>query len=344
MSKTRDEGRASRPSLADVGLLADVSAQTVSRYFNGTGYVSAEARERIGAAVERLGYRPDRNARSLRVNRSDTIGVLSVGPLNYGAATILAGLTEAARRAAFPLVISHLDVDVSQPSARRDVRTALDFFLSSRVDGLVVNTPFEGTEDLVDHVWDALPLVTLSGRPASAADSATVDSYAAGVVATGHLVELGHRRVLHLAGPTDRNEAFERERGYRAALADAGLEPLELVRGDWGAASGYAAGAAVDPDAFTAVFSGNDQMALGFLSAMRARGRVAPDDYSIVGIDDMPDAQFFEPPLSSVFLDFNRLGAEAFRMIHHQIRTGERLERLVINPALVPRASSAPLR
>jgi DNA-binding LacI/PurR family transcriptional regulator len=326
--------------MADVGRAADVSAQTVSRYFTGTGYVSAETRTRIQLAVEELGYRPNRAARSLRVNRSDTIGVLTVGELNYGTAAITTGLTDAARAAAFPLVVAHLDIDPGDPAAAGAIRTALDFFLSSRVDGIVVNTPYLGTESLLDHVWEAVPVVTLSGRPAEAHDSATADSYAAGVGATRHLVELGHRRILHVAGPADRNEAFERARGYYDVLAEAWLEPLPLVRGDWSAASGYAAARSVDPASFSAVFAGNDQMALGVMAAQREQGRVAPDDYSIVGVDDMPDARYFAPPLSSMFMDFELLGATGFRMIHHRIRTGERLDRVVIPPVLVPRASS----
>lgn len=329
-----------QPSLADVGRLAQVSAQTVSRYFTGSGYVGAATRERIEAAIAELGYRPNRAARSLRTNRSDTIGVLTVGPLNYGAATILTGLTESARRARFPLMISHLAIDMEDPGAHAEVRRALDSFLSSRVDGIVVSTPFLGTEELLDHVWETVPVVTISGRPASSADTVDIDSHAAGLEGTRHLVRLGHRRILHLAGPADRNEAFERERGYRDALTEAGIEPLPLVRGDWSAASGHAAAAGVDPAGFTAVFSGNDQMALGFMAALRERGVVAPDDYAVVGVDDMPDARFFAPPLTSMFMDFTELGATAFRMLHTRIHTGERQPRQVIRPVLVERAST----
>lgn len=328
--------------MADVGRVAQVSAQTVSRYFTGTGYVSTETRARIETAIEALGYRPNAAARSLRTNRTDTIGVLTVGPLNYGAATIISGLTEAARDAQFPLVISHLAIDMDDPRARPEMRRALDSFLSARVDGLVVSTPFLGTEDLLDHIWETLPVVTISGRPRVTTDTVDVDSHAAGLLATRHLVGLGHRRILHVAGPADRNEAFERARGYAEALAEAGLEPLPLVRGDWSSESGHAAGLTVDPADFTAVFSGNDQMALGFLAAMREQGLRAPEDFSIVGVDDMPDARYFDPPLSTMAMDFAALGSAAFSMVERRIHTGEHQSRQVIAPVLVPRASSAP--
>ncbi|WP_024287358.1 LacI family DNA-binding transcriptional regulator [Cellulomonas sp. KRMCY2] len=329
--------------MADVGRVAEVSAQTVSRFFTGSGYVSAPARERIEAAVAELGYRPNRTARSLRSSRSETVGVLAMGQSNYGLWSILGGLSRAARATGYSLLIAQLDIDTEDAGALAEVRHALDGFLSSRVDGIVVSTPFLGTEHLLDRIWDTLPVVTVSGRPWSGADAATADSYAAGLLATRHLTGLGHRRILHLAGPATRIEAVDRNRGYQDALAEHGAEPLPLVRGDWSAASGHAAGLTVDPDAFTAVFAGNDQMALGFMSALRSRGFAAPDDYSIVGIDDMPDARYFAPPLSSVYLDFTELGATAFAMIHERIRTGERLERRIVEPVLRARESTAPI-
>lgn len=338
----RRTGSPGRASMADVGRAAQVSAQTVSRYFTGTGYVSAQARARIESAVAELGYRPNHAARNLRTNRSGTVGVLALGPLNHGSSTILSGLTGAARDAGVALLIAHLDVDMEDPSAAVEVRRAIDGFLSARVDGMVLSTPYLGTEVLLEQIWDTIPVVTISGRPRSTADTVDVDSYAAARAATEHLVRLGHRRILHLAGPVDRNEAHERSRGYHDALVEAGLTPAPVVRGDWSAASGHAAGSTVDPGDFTAVFAGNDQMALGFMSALAARGVWAPAGYSIVGIDDMPDARYFTPALTTVFMDFHALGTGALEMLHHRISTGERLPRRVIAPVLRVRSSTAP--
>ena len=111
--------------------------------------------------------------------------------------------------------------------------------------------------------------------------------------------------------------------------------------GDWSAASGYAAGQRLLREDFTAAFCGNDQMALGFMSALRSRGLQAPGDYSIVGVDDMPDARYFAPPLTSVYMDFVGLGRAGFEMITHRIDTGERAPRRLIKPSLVVRESSA---
>jgi len=327
--------------MIDVGRLAGVSAQTVSRYFTGKGYVGAETRERIEAAIQELGYTFNQSARNLRVNSTRTVGVLMTGPSVYGTWSILSGLNEAAHRAGFGLVTSQVDADPDDPGAQASIHEAVERLLVARVDGLVVSSPYLGIEDLLERVWETIPVVILAGRSWPNADSATVDSYEAGLLATRHLVGLGHRRILHVVGPENRNEAHERQRGYLDALSEAGAQPLPVVRGDWSADSGHAVGQEVDPATFTAVFSANDQMALGFMSALRSRGLQAPGDYSIVGVDDMPDARYFAPPLTSVYMDFVGLGRAGFEMITHRIDTGERAPRRLIKPSLVVRESSA---
>ena len=137
------------------------------------------------------------------------------------------------------------------------------------------------------------------------------------------------------------NEAQDRERGYRVALAEVNAAPLPVLRGDWSAQSGFEAGSGVDVQDFPAVFSGNDQVALGCMNALRCRGLVAPADYSIAGVDDMPDARHFAPPLTTVWMDFIELGRAGFRMLVERITTGKRVARQVIRPHLVARESSA---
>lgn len=335
-------GVSRRPKMADVGRLARVSAQTVSRYFSGKGYMTDATRERIEAAVAQLGYTLNQPARNLRLNSTQTIGVLLTGPSVYGTWAILSGLNDAAHEAGYSLLTSHVGADPDDPQAQAAVHEALQRLLVARVDGLVVSSPYLGIEDLLEHVWDRVPVVILAGRSWLHADSATVDSYEAGRLATQYLIDSGHREILHLAGPENRNETHERQRGYADVLASAGLDALPVRRGDWSAESGQAVGDLVDPAAFTAVFAANDQMALGFMSALRGRGFHAPRDYSIVGVDDMPDARFFVPPLTTVYMDFVALGRAGFEMITERIRTGERVERRVIRPSLIIRESVAP--
>jgi DNA-binding LacI/PurR family transcriptional regulator len=309
-----------RPSMIDVGRRADVSAQTVSRFYTG-GYVSPEARDRIEAAVRELGYRHNRLPRNLRAVHTDTIGLLNLGPINFGNAGILMGVNRAARAADQALVTTQYELDPSAPGVRDQVFRDVDNLLSMRVDGLVIATPYTGIELLVDHIGDAVPVVSLSESASPRVRSVHADSYDAGLLAVRHLVGLRHRRILHVSGPADRDQASSRLHGYLDGLAEAGLEPLPVLEAEeWDAASGARCADRADPDGFTAVFAANDVIALGFMSRMRARGLEAPRDFSIVGVDDMPEAQFFSPALTSARLDFELLGETALRMVLSLVR------------------------
>ncbi|WP_169746749.1 LacI family DNA-binding transcriptional regulator [Demequina silvatica] len=329
--------------MVDVGRLADVSAQTVSRYFTGTGYVSDATRQRIAAAIDELGYVPNLAARNLRADRTDTVGVLSMGALNYGSSGVLTGLALAARAADVTVMITQLDLDFDSPADwEREAKRALTRFLAAKVDGVVLSTPVPGVETLLAG-WDTrVPTITVSELPLALEGSAGTHSHSAGLIGTRHLIELGHRRIIHVAGPASRNEARERERGYRDAMAAAGLEPqVVALASDWTSASGARAGTAVALDSFTAIFAANDEIALGAMSALEARGLRAPSDYSIVGVDDMPTAEFFSPPLTTMRLDFKELGRATFTMLRQQILTGRPAQHVTIEPELVVRASTA---
>jgi DNA-binding LacI/PurR family transcriptional regulator len=329
-----------RPSMADVGRHAEVSAQTVSRFYTG-GYVSPEARARIEAAVSALGYRHNRLPLSLRSVHTGTIGLLNLGPINFGNAGILTGVNRAARAADQTLVTTQYELDPSMPGAREQVFRDIDNLLSMRVDGLVMATPYTGIEALVDHIADAVPVVSLSESASPRVRSVHADSYEAGVLAVRHLAELGHERILHVSGPSDRDQASSRLHGYRDGLAQAGLAPLPVIEAaEWDARSGAEAADRADPRDFTAVFAANDVIALGFLSRMRARGYEAPRDFSIVGVDDMPEAQFFSPSLTTTRLDFELLGETALRMVLDLVRGVDPDENAVIPTTLEVREST----
>ncbi|MCA4133397.1 LacI family DNA-binding transcriptional regulator [Arthrobacter sp. M4] len=329
--------------MADVAQLANVSTQTVSRYFTGVGYVRAETRERITAAIQELGYVPNQSARTLRTSKTNSVGVLNMGAFNYGSSGVLTGLGLAAREADVTLTIAQLDLDFEAKNWEVEARRALTHFKSVQVDGIVLSSPLPDIDSLLTG-WDhSTPLITVSELPSSDEGSAGTHSHAAGWEATHHLIELGHRDILHVAGPSTRNEARERERGYRDAMLGAGLnhQVLDVAR-DWSSDSGYRAGNIADPSTFTAVFASNDEIALGFMSAMEKRGARAPRDFSIVGVDDMPAAAYFSPPLTTMKLDFRALGIATFKMLHQQILTGERAHHYVVEPELVIRDSTAP--
>jgi DNA-binding LacI/PurR family transcriptional regulator len=341
MARTR---AASHANMADVGRLAGVSTQTVSRYFTGVGYVRTDTRDRIAAAIDELGYVPNQAARNLRAQRTNTIGVLSMGGLNYGASEVLTGLGRAARQTDVTLLIAQLDLDFEAKNWEAEAKRALEKFQAARVDGIVLSTPLPGADNLLRELARDTPVITVSELPSSTESSAGTHSHTAGLEATRHLIGLGHSDILHVAGPATRNEASERRRGYLDAMTEAHLEPQVISTAtDWSSSSGFHAGGIADPATFTAVFAANDEIALGFMSAMAKRGVSSPSDFSIVGVDDMPTAAFFSPPLTSMRLDFRALGAGTFEMLYQRILTGEQPPHYVVEPELVIRESTGAL-
>ena len=166
-------------------------------------------------------------------------------------------------------------------------------------------------------------------------------------LATGHLLAAGHRTVWHLAGPEDWQEAADRAVGWRATLEAAGVEPPQPLRGDWSPLSGYRAGqelAGWVGRGLTAVFVANDQMALGVLRALREAGVRTPQDVAVAGFDDIPESEFFAPPLTTVRQDFSAVGKRSIALLLDLIegRTPAGTSRIAIEPQLVVRASTFP--
>lgn len=334
-------GQRRQPSMADVGRLADVSAQTVSRYFTG-GYLSDETRQRVEDAVSQLGYRRNRLPRSLRRNRTDMIGYLNIGPANYGSSSILAGISRAAASSDQSLLTTQLDLDPTTLESTDRIRHALEVFLSLRVDGIVIGSPYRGIEKDVAAIYVSTPVVILSDRWDGPIDSVRADSHGTGRLAVEHLARLGHTRILHVSGPLSTNEGAERLRGYQDTMRRLGLPILpHLECGAWTAEAGARAARLHTPSGFTAVYAGNDLIALGFISAMRAQGLRCPDDYSIVGVDDAPDTAYYNPPLTTARIDFEDLGEVACATILSRIADGGEPQHLTIGTSLTVRGSTA---
>jgi DNA-binding LacI/PurR family transcriptional regulator len=317
----------------------------VSRFLAGKGYVSSDTRVRIQEAIDALGYRPNRIARSMHLTRTDIIGVLTAGDPTYGAGQTFAGVSASAHAADVTLITTHLERGEGFLAA--EGRRAIERMLSMQVDAIIVTARVEGLDEMLSEVVRGeVPVVVVAGRPRARTDTVLVDSFAAGTVVMSHLIETGHERIVYLAGPEDSDESLERERAYHHVMTAAGLPALPpIVAGDWTSDAGHRAGMAADHRRFTAVFAGNDELALGFMAAARAKGLVAPDDFSIVGIDDMPEARYFAPPLTTARLDFVALGRAAFAMAQAEVTDGRGQPRVLISPELVLRSSTgAPRR
>jgi DNA-binding LacI/PurR family transcriptional regulator len=289
----------------DVAALAGVSRQTVSRVLNDNPEVAAGTRERVTAAMAELGYRVNNAARALGTRRSRTLGVLASNAEQYGPSRSIAAIEASARAAGY--WVSAAFAEAGDADA---VVAAVDHLISQGVEGIVVVAPHARTLDALDALRIDVPIVTLhsSGRGVR---GLSVDQAAGARLATAALAEAGHTRIAHLAGPADWLEAESRARGFAAETAARGLAPGPVIAGDWSAASGYAATAAVISSGATAVFSANDQMALGLLGGLHEAGRSVPGDVSVVGFDDIPDAAFYWPRLTTIRQDFAELASRA---------------------------------
>jgi DNA-binding LacI/PurR family transcriptional regulator len=313
------------PVMTDVARLAGVSHQTVSRVVNGSPHVSGPTRAKVLAAMEQLGYRRNAVARALATRRSGTLGVITFNTVLHGPVTMLYGVEQAASELGLGVSIAVVDRISSDAVVR-----ALSRLQDQSVEGVVAMAPQQDAVHALTAELPALPTVFIGGVLGGPGDTSPVpavgtDQRSGAHAATRHLLDLGHRTVHHLAGPQDWLDARWRVDGWRTALAEAGAEEPGFAAGDWSAASGYAAMRtllAADP-ALTAVFVANDQMALGALRALDEAGRNVPGDVSVVGFDDVPEAEFFRPPLTTVSQDFSEAGRRAVHLLMDLIRPDE---------------------
>jgi DNA-binding LacI/PurR family transcriptional regulator len=331
--------RRRRPAvMSDVGRLAGVSHQTVSRVVNGSPHVRADTRQRVIAAMRELGYRPNSVARALATGRTNTFGVVSFDTTLYGPASTLFGIERAAHEAGYFIIVASL-VSLDRAS----VAEAIERLRRHGVDGILVIAPHRETADALANAPGGIPLAAVEAGPAGAVPVVEVDQFAGAAHATRHLLDLGHETVWHVAGPVDWLESGKRMEGWRQTLEDAGARVPEPLVGDWSASAGYQLGRRLSKEmGVTAIFVANDQMALGVLRAMSEAGREVPSEVSIVGFDDIPEAPYFTPPLTTVRQDFNEVGTRSVQLLLVTMETGERLPTgLVVQPELIVRASTA---
>lgn len=321
----------------DVAALAGVSRQTVSRVLNDHPDVAAETQQRVRAAMAELGYRMNNAARALGTRRSRTLGVLASDALQYGPSRSIAALEASARGAGY--WVSAAFADAGDADA---VVSAVDHLIAQGVEGIVVVAPHARTLEALDALQIGVPVVTLhsAGRGAR---GLSVDQAAGARLAVAALADAGHTRIAHLAGPADWLEAESRAEGYAAELAERGLAAGPVIAGDWSAGSGYAATERVRASGATAVFAANDQMALGLLGGLHEAGLSVPGDLSVVGFDDIPDAAYYWPKLTTVRQDFDELARRAVAAVVGEAAAGES-DLAPVAPLLIARDSVAPPR
>ncbi|GGP10267.1 LacI family transcriptional regulator [Nonomuraea glycinis] len=329
------------PVMADVAKEAGVSHQTVSRVLNDHPNVRADTRARVEEAISRLGYRRNLVARALVTKRSRMLGVVSFDTTLYGPASTIYGIEQAARTAGyFVSIVSLKSLDATS------VRAAIDYLTEQGVDGVVVVAPQRSAGRALESLPSGTPAVAVEGTHRADVSVVCIDQFEGARLATRHLLDLGHETVWHVSGPPDWLETEGRLAGWRTTLEAAGRPVPPPLPGDWSPRTGYEAGRRLAAmDEVTAVFAANDQMALGVLRALSEEGVKVPDRMSVVGFDDIPESEFFSPPLTTVRQDFDAVGRRCIEALLRQIDSGPvAYERLVVPPAFIVRSSTAPAR
>jgi DNA-binding LacI/PurR family transcriptional regulator len=326
------------PVMADVARRAGVSHQTVSRVLNDHPNVRSDTRERVLSAIEDLGYRRNFAARALVMRHTRTLGVVSFDTTLFGPASTVYGIEQAARAAGYFVSVVSL-----KKLTRSSVREAIGYLTDHGVDGIVVVAPQRSAARALADVPIGVPAVAVEGGRAAGGPVVSVDQADGARQAVEHLLELGHATVWHIAGPAAWLEAEARVKGWRQALTAADRMVPELLRGDWSPRSGYEAGHQLARvRGLTAVFVANDQMALGLLRAFTEVGIKVPEQVSVIGFDDIPEAEFFSPPLTTVRQDFGEVGRRCLEVLVRRIElhTDDGAERALVPAELVVRAST----
>jgi LacI family transcriptional regulator len=332
------ENQPGQVTILDIAARAGVSVSTVSRVLNKTVPVARAKREAVLGAVEILGYRPNVVAQELARGRSLAVGVLPQGIWNPFYSRLLKGVEQGLRGTAFHPVYASGEQPVEEAQA-------FDLLLANRVEAIILMGGQIADEKLV-LLSQRMPIVAI-GRNVQGLEHrcVRVENVEGGYNATRHLIDLGHRRIVHITGLSWHADSMARRQGYERALAEAGLplDPSLVVEGDWEEQSGLTAverllAAKVR---FTAIFCGNDQIAFGAALGLFRAGLHVGRDVSIVGFDDQPSAAFSCPPLTTMRQPAVEMGMAAARAIVEELR-GRGFVPPVFRTELVLRASTGP--
>jgi LacI family transcriptional regulator len=337
----------SSPTLRDVAEAAGVHAATASRALNPAtrALVNADTARRVMRVAEQLGYRPNPIARGLKTSKSGTVGIVLPDLTNPLFPPIVRGIEEILESAGYSGLIVNTDNDPGRE------QTLIEHLRSRQVEGLIVATA-RVEHPLMEQLHrDGVVMVMVNRRPEGVDVPSITPDDAAGVeLAVRHLAELGHTRIAHVGGPQSTSTGTTRARAFRAVVRDLGLDDdpaLVTTAASWSESAGAdGLRRLLDSGAdFSAIFAGNDLIALGCYDVFFERGIECPAEMSVVGFNDMPFLDKLRPPLTTIAIPHQQIGAEAARLLLDSIGDPSRPSRSVSLPlSLVVRGSTAPAR
>jgi len=330
-------------TIREVAESAGVSYATVSHVINNTRVVSKETRERVLAAMTALNYRPNALARSLRQGKTNTIGLVLPDSANPFFAEIGRSIEDEAFKKGYSVFLCNTELDTQRELFYVDVLS------KKQVDGIIFIAAGDQADSLDFLLRQNMPVVMIDRDvPKVEVDAVLTDNELGGFLATRHLLDLGHKRIACIAGPSNITPSAQRIIGYRRALEQAGLSYDEslIVRGDYHAQSGLEIARSIlrmEPRP-TAIFALNDLMALGVLRAAAEANCSVPSDLAVVGYDDLELAHFTNPPLTTIAQPKKEIGAQAINLLVERIAHRNRPpSRLVLPPELIVRRSTQPI-
>lgn len=324
------------PSMFDVASRAGVSHQTVSRVLNNHKNVSEKTRVKVMNAMQELDYRPNLAARALVTGKTATFGVLSHNTTLFGPASTLHAFQSAAREKSYKTSIySPKDED------RDSIISGIQELINDGVDGIVIIAPqLQDTNEIINAIGK-YPAVLVEGESSTLLPSVNVDQVFGSYEMTKYLINLGHKNIAHISGPKDWYESQKRLAGFKNALDENNLDCSFTYEGDWSARSGYnLTKEIIKNKKITAIFAGNDSMALGALKAINESGLQVPQDISLVGFDDAPESQFLSPALTTARQDFQEVGAQALNLLLDLINKKKTAKNVSIKPKILIRESA----
>ncbi|NLE51613.1 MAG: LacI family transcriptional regulator [Chloroflexi bacterium] len=337
-----NEKKSGAPTIYDVAREAGVSYSTVSRTLTGYAFVKLSTREKVLRAAEKLGYVPNQQARGLAGGRSNMIGVLVPALNNSYITEILRGIDEALSDSDYNLLL------YTTHRRRGKESTYAATITNSGADGLLLVVPLIPASYLATLRDQNFPYVLVDqSDPNAGSASINTTNWQGAYDATAYLIELGHRRIAFVSGLAGLASTAERLHGFQDALADHGL-PLEdtlIVEGGFTEQGGFDAAQALldQSDIPTAIFAANDLSATGVIDAIRQRGLRVPQEVSVIGFDDIPQASLVYPKLTTVRQPLDQMGRKAVALLLEQIeQRGADKRQLTLETSLVIRDSCAP--
>lgn len=326
-----------RPTLHDVADVANVSYQTVSRVINHHPNVAETTRKRVLRAIRKLNYRPNQAAKTLATGRSHIIQLVTYD-LRYN--DPLPPMLHWAKQHGYTMIIS----EIKPTEPKESIQEMLEDLVSRMIDGLVVFTPYPSiSHQDVLSVCQGCPTVFAGIGLGVNAPSVVYDQQYGTRLAIEHLLELGHRHIAEIMGPQNHHDAQTRHETYLTVIEEHDIPPGPSVQGNFRPPSGYQAVYHLQEarQPYSAILAANDRMAMGALSALRELGLRVPEDVSVIGYDDMLEAAYFTPPLTTIRQDLDLLAQQSIEYLVSIIENPDTpVQQRVLYPELIVRKTT----